>query len=110
KPMLMHIHREGEKSETYESFKLVKPTPEKLKEYTGDYYSDELQVTFRLALKKGELHFVHKNAPESPLQPTLKDMFTERGYRINFVRGKEEKITGFTMDAGRVKNLRFDKK
>ena len=110
KPMLMHIHREGEKSETYESFKLVKPTPEKLKEYTGDYYSDELQVTFRLALKKGKLHFVHKNAPESPLQPTLKDMFTERGYRINFVRGKEEKITGFTMDAGRVKNLRFDKK
>ncbi|TEU09344.1 MAG: serine hydrolase, partial [Candidatus Aminicenantes bacterium] len=110
KPMLMHIHREGEKSETYESFKLVKPTPEKLKEYTGDYYSDELQVTFRLALKKGKLHFVHKNAPESPLQPTLKDKFTERGYRINFIRDQEKKLTGFTLDAGRVKNLRFNKK
>jgi len=110
KPMLMHIYREREKSETYESFKLVKPTPEQLKEYTGDYYSDELQVTFRLALKEGKLHFVHKNAPESPLQPTLKDKFTERGYRINFIRDEEKKLTGFTLDAGRVKNLRFDKK
>ena len=110
KPMLMHIHREGGDSETYEFFKSVKPTPEKLKEYTGDYYSDELQVTFRLALKKGKLHFVHKNAPESPLQPTLKDKFTERGYRINFIRDEEKKLAGFTLDAGRVKNLRFDKK
>ncbi|NIN91955.1 serine hydrolase, partial [bacterium] len=56
KPMLMHVYREGEKSETYESFKQVKPTPEKLKEYEGDYYSDELQVTFRLALKEGKLN------------------------------------------------------
>jgi len=110
KPMLMHIYREGEQSETYESFKLAKPTPAQLKEYAGDYYSDELQVTFHLALREGKLHFVHKNAPESPLQPTLKDKFTERGYRINFIRDKEKKLTGFTLDAGRVKNLRFDKK
>jgi len=110
KPILMHMYRGGEKSETYESFILVKPTPEQFKEYTGDYYSDELQVTFMLALKEGKLHFVHKNAPESPLQPTLKDKFTERGYRINFIRDVEQKLTGFTLDAGRVKNLRFDKK
>lgn len=110
KPMLMHIYREGEKSETYESFKLAKQTPEQLKEYTGDYYSDELQITFRLALKEGKLHFVHKNASESPLQPTLKDKFTVRGYRINFFRDEEKKLNGFTLDAERVKNLRFDKK
>jgi CubicO group peptidase (beta-lactamase class C family) len=110
KPMLMHIYRGGEKSGTYKSFKLVKPTPGQLKEYTGDYYSDELQVTFMLAIKEGKLNFIHKNASESPLQPTLKDKFTERGYRINFIRDEEQKLTGFTLDAGRVKNLRFDKK
>jgi len=110
KPMLMHIYREGEKSETYESFKLAKPTPEQLKEYTGDYYSDELQVTFRLALMDGKLHFFHRNAPENPLRPTLKDNFNVRGYRINFIRDEEKKLAGFTLDAGRVKNLRFDKK
>jgi len=110
KPMLMHIFRDAEKSDTYESFKPAEPTPGQLKEYTGDYYSDELQVTFRLALKEGNLHFIHKNAAESPLQPTLQDKFTVRGYRINFIRDEEKKLTGFTLDAGRVKNLRFDKK
>lgn len=110
KPMLMHIYQEGEKSETYESFKLVTPTPEQLKEYTGDYYSDELQVTFRLALKEGKLHFVHKNPPESHLQPALKDKFDAEGYRINFIRDENKRLTGFTLDAGRVKNLRFNKK
>jgi hypothetical protein len=109
-PILMHIYREGEKFETYESFKLVKPTPGQLKEYTEDYYSDELQVTFRLAFKEGKLHFVHKNAPERPLQPTLKDKFTLGGYRINFIRDEEKKLTGFILDAGRVKNLRFYKR
>ncbi len=110
KQMLMHIYQDGEKSATYESFKPVKPTSEQLKEYTGDYYSDELQVTFRLALKEEKLHFVHKNAPESQLQPTVKDKFTVRGYRINFMREEEKKITGFILNAGRVKSLRFDKK
>jgi hypothetical protein len=110
KPMLMHLYQDAEKTDTYESFMLVKPTPGQLKEYRGDYYSDELQVTFRLALKEGKLHFVHKNAPELPLQPTLKDKFTLGGYRINFIREEENKLTGFILDAGRVKNLRFDKK
>jgi CubicO group peptidase (beta-lactamase class C family) len=110
KPILMHVYQEGQESETYESFEPVNPTPGQLKEYTGDYDSDELQVTFRLDLKEGKLHFIHKNAPESPLQPTLKDKFTVGGYRINFIRDEEKKLTGFTLDAGRVKNLRFDKK
>jgi hypothetical protein len=110
KQMLMHIYRDREKSETYEFFKPVKPTAEQLKKYAGDYYSDELQVTFRLILKEGKLRFVHKNAPESSLQPTLKDKFVVRGYRISFIRDKEKNLTRFTLDAGRVKNLRFDKK
>jgi len=110
KPMLMHLYQNAEKPDTYEFFKPVKPTPGQLKKYTGDYYSDELQVTFRLALKEGKLHCVHKNAPESPLQPTLQDKFTVGGFKINFIQDEEKKPIGFTLDAGRVKNLRFDKK
>jgi CubicO group peptidase (beta-lactamase class C family) len=100
----------AKKAKTSESSKLVKLTPEQLKEYLGDYYSDELQVTFRLAIKEGKLQFVHRNAPENPLRPTLKDKFAVRRYKINFIRDEEKKLAGFTLDAGRVKNLRFDKK
>lgn len=109
KPMLINIYQEREKT-TYEARQLVTPTPEQLKEYRGDFYSEELQVTYKLALKEGKLYFVHKNAPNSPLKPTLRDMFTIRRLNIHFTRDKEDKITAFTLNAGRVKNLRFDKK
>lgn len=93
-----------------EKVKFIKLPTKKLKEYTGDYYSEELQVTFKLAFKEGKLYFVHKNAPKGPLQPTLQDKFIERELRINFIRDEEKKISGFTLDAGRVRNFRFDKK
>ena len=110
KPMLLHIHPEGEKLETYEAFKSAKPTPEQLKEYEGDYYSEEIEVTFKLVLKEGKLFFVHKNAPKPPLQPTLQDTFAVRGFKIRFFRDEEKGISGFILNAGRVKNLRFNKK
>ena len=110
KPLLMHVYQEGKKPETYESFKLLELSTEQLREYGGDYYSEELLLTFRLVLKEGKLHFVHKNAPKPPLRSIFQDKFTVRGLRINFIRNEEKKITGFTLDAGRVKNLRFDKK
>jgi len=110
KALLMHVYQEGEKPKTYKSVQLVTLTHEQLKEFRGNYYSEELQVTFRLALKGGKLYFVHKNAPKTPLQPTLRDKFTVRGWKTNFRRNKEGNISSFSLDAGRVKNLRFYKK
>lgn len=110
KRSLMHVYQEGKKHVTYESVKLVALTPEQLKEYEGDYYSEEIEVTFKLVLKEGKLFFVHKNAPKLPLQPTLQDRFAVRGFRIHFIRDEENKISGFNLNAGRVRNLRFNKK
>lgn len=110
KPLLLHSYQEGEKPETFEAVQLVTLTPEQLTEYEGDYFSDELQVTFKIEIKKGKLYFVHRNAPAPPLEPTLKDKFTVRGFRINFRRDKKNKISFFSLDTGRVKNLRFDRK
>ena len=110
RPLLLHFFREGEEPETYESFKMPTVPPDKLKEYEGEYYSEELQVTFRVRLKKDKLYFVHKNAPKSPLKMNLKDNFTSGNLKIHFFRNEDEEIVAFTLDAGRVKNLRFDKK
>lgn len=110
KPLLMHIYQEGKEPLTYRAFKLPKPSPDQLREYEGDFYSEELQVPFRLRLKKDKLYFVHKNAPKNPLMLTLKDKFTVRNLKINFIRNEDKKIIAFTLNAGRVRNLRFDKK
>ena len=110
KPMLMHVSREGAGPDTYESFEMPKPTLDQLKEYEGDYESEELLVTFRLRLKKDKLYFVQRNAPRNSLVMILKDKFNIGGMKIHFIRDGENKITAFTLDAGRVRNLRFDRK
>lgn len=109
KPLLLHVLPEGESPETYEAFTPVSPGPDDLSSYAGLYHSDELETTFRLELKGGKLYFTHRNAPESPLKPTLKDRFVVQSFKIQFIRDPDNTITAFTLDAGRVKNLRFER-
>jgi hypothetical protein len=104
------MYREGAEPQTYEFYKKPKPTPDQLKEYEGNYESEELLVTFRLLLKKDKLYFVHRNAPRNSLVMILKDKFNFGSMKIHFTRDEENKITAFTLDAGRVRNLRFERK
>jgi len=105
----LHVLQEREPPRIFQSFQPVKLSPEQLEEYEGEFFSEELLVTFKVSLSEGRLHFSHKNAPRGFLNPTLRDMFTLRNLMIRFIRD-EEKIAAFTLDAGRVKNLRFEKK
>ena len=110
KPMIMNMVMEGQKGVRYEKIEPAKPTPAELQEFAGDYRSEELDTTFRLAEKDGKLFFVHKNAVPNALQPTLPDKFAAGPLALRFVRGNEKKITGFALNAGRVKNMSFVKK
>jgi len=85
-------------------------TPAQLEQYMGDYYSDELQATYKVVLDGGKLYFQHKGAPENPLAAVNRDVFTVRSMRVNFKRDTQSRVTGFTLDAGRVINLQFVKK
>jgi CubicO group peptidase (beta-lactamase class C family) len=109
-PCFLHVLQEGEPPRIFQSFQPVKLSPEQLKEYEGEYFSEELQVTFRLGIKEDRLHFSHKNAPRGFLNPTLQDKFTLRNLKVHFLRDEEGRIAAFTLDAGRVKNLRFVKR
>jgi len=109
RPRTVHIYQEEKKPETYEAVQLVEPTPEELKEYEGEYFNPELRVIFRLVLKDGKLYFVHKNAPNTPFRPILRDRFNVKDWKINFLRNTENEVSSFLLDAGRVKNLMFRK-
>lgn len=98
-----------EKPETYKAMKGLTLSVSELRHYQGDFYSDELQMIFRLTVKEGQLYFTHRNAPKKPLHPTLHDRFTVRSLKIQFIRDRQNKISGFKIDTKRVKNLRFDK-
>jgi CubicO group peptidase (beta-lactamase class C family) len=114
KPMIIRVKREGREPYTLEPVVLVSPTAEELKELVGEYYSEELQVAYRLGLKDGKLFLVHENPykdyPDSPLEPTLRDNFMISGMQLLFFRNEENEVESFTVNAGRVKNIRFVRK
>lgn len=109
----VHAWIDGKKQGIYESIDMTEPTAEELKEYTGKYYSEELDVVYFLELKKGALHLQHqnpyKNYPKAALKSTFKDRFRVERWKLNFFRNENRGIAGFTVNAGRVKNIRFEK-
>ncbi|UCE40389.1 MAG: beta-lactamase family protein [Candidatus Aminicenantes bacterium] len=84
-------------------------TPEQLKAYAGSYYNDELPATYVLVIEQGKLRFKQRNAPEEPLKLFDKDKFLSDYGKMEFTRGRGKKITGFYLDAGRVR-IQFTKK
>jgi CubicO group peptidase (beta-lactamase class C family) len=84
-------------------------TTKQLKTFAGSYYNDELPATYTLVIEEGKLLFNHRNAPEEPLKLIDKDKFLSGYGKIEFIRGKSKKITGFYLDAGRVR-IQFRKK
>ena len=114
KPTIIRVKSEGREPYTFEPVVLVSPTAEELEALVGEYTSDELQVAYRLKLKNGKLFLVHENPykdyPDSPLEPTLRDNFMISGMQIRFFRNEENEVESFTVNAGRVKNIRFVRK
>ena len=64
---------------TYEAIQVVSPTPAELKEYVGEYYSDELQATYNVLLQDGKLTVKRRNAPPELLEPDVTGDFCTRG-------------------------------
>jgi CubicO group peptidase (beta-lactamase class C family) len=85
-------------------------TPAQLAEYAGAYESEELKVTYTLTVVDGKLYYQRRRAPRTALSPARKDVFVAGGLGFNFLRDEASRISGFTLDAGRVRNLRFVKK
>ena len=110
----LRMQRGTDKPVNLEAVQLVTPTPAQLAEYTGDYRSDEVQATYKIVLEDGRLFLRHENEykdyPKNPLQPTTSDTFFVQGINLQFIRDPRKQVSAFTLNAGRVKNIRFVKK
>ncbi len=101
---------EGEEINLVKAPKLRPLTSSQLKEYVGEYYNDELPVTYKLVVEKASLFFKHKNAPKDALKAMARDKFTVRWMSIEFIRDKRKKIKGLVAGAGRATHIEFVKK
>jgi len=84
----------------------------RLAEYEGDYYSEEIDATYRVAIKDGKLALMRKKNSPLTLQPAFRDGFSTLSIlgNIRFTRDAQSRINGFTLSAGRIRSFRFVKK
>jgi hypothetical protein len=110
----LRVQRGKDRPITFDPVQLVKPTSAQLAEYAGDYRSDEVQTTYKIVMEGGKLYVRHENEfkdlPRSPLDPTTSDAFFVQGINLQFARDELKRVSSFTLNAGRVKNIRFVKK
>jgi len=97
------IRRPVEKTET------IDLPEERLKEYMGNFYSEEIRAGFEIIVREGKLDLMRQGSLSIPMQPISKDKFQARGWTIQFVRDETNEITGFRLTSGRVRNLLFKK-
>jgi hypothetical protein len=110
------------KEESAKEKKVISQTAEQLKSYQGDYWSDELGVTYRLGIADGNLKVValldatgsrHTGSlPDNTFESTAPDNFemNETHIMIHFERDQAQGVKGFTMDAGRTRDMIFTRR
>lgn len=81
-------------------------------DYTGSYYSPELETTYHILISDGKLITRHQRLESFTLSPILKDKFDGNDWsfnQISFERNDRGRISGFRISNGRVQNLLFVK-
>jgi CubicO group peptidase (beta-lactamase class C family) len=81
--------------------------PEKLKNYIGEYFSDELGVPVRIVARDGKLYYSLGHEARKELRPLSTDNFDSGSQRLTFIHDSSGRVVRFRLDAGRVSNMLF---
>ncbi|MGE3780691.1 MAG: serine hydrolase domain-containing protein, partial [Pirellulaceae bacterium] len=92
----------------FDRVNLAEPSEQSLRDYVGEYYSDELATTYRCRVEKGKLWLRVNNRGWEPLDATVCDEFVP-GDRENhdnrilrFLRDPQGQVTGMSASLWRV--------
>ncbi|HXU40110.1 MAG TPA: serine hydrolase domain-containing protein [Blastocatellia bacterium] len=86
------------------------PSAASLAEYSGVYYSEELDTRYTVLLKGETLVVRRRKFEDMKLAPKSPDEFVVADIgSIKFTRDSEKRVAGFEINAGRIRHLRFSK-
>ena len=92
------------------SFDPMLDSKELIKDYTGRFYSPELENIFDILIRDEKLVAHHSRHGDFPIQIIKSDVLEIPGYAtIKFERGKNNKISGIRISNGRARNVWFVK-
>lgn len=78
-----------------------------LAEYAGAYVSGEIDPVYRIVAQDGSLQLTRlKHKPET-LRPMVRDVFSGDFGTVRFARDANQDISGFVLNAGRIRNFHF---
>ena len=109
-PQRMAVLAPGaEKPDLFDLVLEFKPTHDQLTAYAGTYVSEEIDPIYRVSVENSSLFLKRLKSKPERLQPTLEDHFNGLNGDIQFQRDPAGKITGFVLNAGRIRNFHFRK-
>lgn len=109
--------KEGKPSATAPVQPTVKPlvkSPNNLKDFTGEYYSDELSTSYTFVVRGDALIMTHLRLEDIELKRADGNKFSGSGpetfaFEMEFLKNEKNAVTGFTISNFGVKNLKFIK-
>jgi CubicO group peptidase (beta-lactamase class C family) len=80
-------------------------------DFAGDYYSEELQATYRIRrTADGTLTLTRGDRESGAMRPLQEDRFASAGATLSFGRDGAGAVTSLVLDAGRVRGVAFTRK
>jgi CubicO group peptidase (beta-lactamase class C family) len=95
---------------TFEPVEPFTPAPGTLRDFTGTFYSEEVDVTYTLFVNDGKLHLRIGKWSEMPLEPAFREAFSMPFGQLVFTRDAAGRVNSFNVQAGRVRDLRFTRR
>lgn len=102
------VVRSATNATTFTRMPLVSATA-KLTDYQGSYYSPEVETTWQVRPDSGGLAVMRDGRRVGKLEPVSRNVFLQDGSTMEFTRDRSGRVTGFVLEAGRVRHLRFDR-
>lgn len=106
----MSVSVDNDTPSLFEYFEPITAPKEYAREYTGRFYSPELESTLDILIKNEELVGHHGRHGDFPIEILKRDVLEIPGFAIlKIERNKDTKISGISISNGRARNVWFEK-
>ena len=101
---------EDGKPDVFERIPALSIPPARLAEYAGEYWSEELQATYRFKIVGSSLTVTSPGDPPQTLTPTVRDAFVVPGAALTFGRDANGRITSAVLWVAQDRNVKFQRR
>ena len=111
-PVMISFWVEGGKLTSLEKLSPYTPTLDRLLDYAGEYFCDELEIKYQLSIKDGNLIMNRKSCPPDLLKPLYHNSFKGMYNSFEFICDDRDRVLGLNLNgvgSGRIRSIYFIK-